>query len=177
METARGMKETMSVSGDVFQEWERMGTVNVATAHRSVLGLFQPTSALVLTREVLERIFPLPEQLKSCPDAFITRAACAYGPVATLPLALGVWREHGRNAGKRPEFGLHAFWVPTLMPALNAYYRERGIPVRFVFETPPAEPVEAAAPAVSRRTRAAGLLRTVLPKPVYERVAQCFRKG
>lgn len=59
---------------------------------------FVPTSGLSFRREVLESIFPLPEnKLRICADAFITRMALHYARLKSVDDVLGFYRVHGAN--------------------------------------------------------------------------------
>ncbi|MBI3119311.1 MAG: glycosyltransferase family 2 protein, partial [Candidatus Hydrogenedentes bacterium] len=126
------LKQPKLLSADLFQEWLALKQVNVAV-HQDVVAVFVPTSGLLWRREVLERLFPLPAQLTSCPDAFLTRTACALGPLCSHPAVLGAWREHGANAGQRTTYSFHQFWRPVVMPALNQWYAAHGLPIRFTY--------------------------------------------
>ncbi|EDY81533.1 glycosyl transferase, group 2 family protein [Verrucomicrobiia bacterium DG1235] len=114
------------VTGDVASRWKDLGRINVAF-QRGMISPFMPTSGLSFRKEVLDRIFPLPQELITCPDGFLTRTASCFGPLLSLPKVLGRWREHGENAGLDNRFGSERFWVPVLMPAINRFYRENGI--------------------------------------------------
>jgi glycosyltransferase involved in cell wall biosynthesis len=135
MGTGSGPKQELMVSGDLFAIWKSLGIVNKAVVPAVVDRPFIPTSGLASTRWILDKVFPLPEELVTCPDGFMTRTSCVYGPLYSLPTTLGVWRDHATNAGKQPEYR-RKFWVGVLMPALNRYYRERSIPIQFTYEPP-----------------------------------------
>lgn len=126
------LKQVPLVEGDFFDLWLRRGEVNVA-AHRDKVSVFLPTSGLIFRREVLERVFPIPEELVTCPDAYLTRASCVYGPLYSMPEVLGMWRAHEGNAGRRGRFAFRAFWAPVVMPAINRYYERLSIPLRFTY--------------------------------------------
>ena len=118
--------------GDYFARWLRRGEVNAAT-HQEEVSIFLPTTGLMFLREVLERVFPIPEALTTCPDAYLTRTSCVYGPVHSLGQTLGTWRSHDSNAGRRSGYSFRTFWAPVVMPAINRYYETHGIPVCFVY--------------------------------------------
>jgi len=138
METGKGLKRNGLLSADVFNLWRaasRNGTFNIAEDRGGViLSPFVPTSGLTFRKAVLDKIFPLPAELATCPDGFITRTACVYGPLISIPATLGLWRDHDNNAGKRPEFSFSEFWKPVLMPALNRHYKKRNIPMQLIYE-------------------------------------------
>lgn len=57
-----------------------------------------PSSALSLTRELAQRIFPIPEDgLRLCADAFVALSATYFCGVHTVEQALGHYRVHGAN--------------------------------------------------------------------------------
>lgn len=119
-------------SGDLYAEWERLASVNAAI-RRDLIANFVPSSGLLWRKQVLDRVFPIPLELTTCPDAYATRCACAYGPVYSHPAVLGCWRNHGANAGMQRDYSFRRFWVPVIMPALNQYFAARELPVRFSY--------------------------------------------
>ena len=172
LDTADGPKKDFLLSADLRRHWMSMGTVNVA--HVAV-DHFVPTSGLAFRREVLDRVFPIPEALKTCPDGFLTRVSCMYGHVLSLPVPLGIWRDHARNAGKRDEFGMHEFWVPVLMPALNQYYEAHNIPIQLVCLPRPKVPLWSIMQAA--KEFAAAVLRALLPTRTYRRLRDCVHRS
>lgn len=137
LETGKGLKRGAMISADVFRLWKEWGhgTFNIADSSVGLLfSPFAPTSGLAFTKTILDKVFPVPEQLITCADAFLTRTATAYGPVNSLPATLGLWRDHGQNAGASEEFSFADFWLPTVMPALNKYYDEHNLGLRLIYE-------------------------------------------
>jgi glycosyltransferase involved in cell wall biosynthesis len=61
------------------------------------LPLFPATSALCFKRDVLQRFFPIPEQLLISADNFLRLAAISLSPGLLLPAKLAVHRIHGKN--------------------------------------------------------------------------------
>jgi glycosyltransferase involved in cell wall biosynthesis len=120
--TERGCYRRVLRSGDCFAEMKATGT----------LSFFVTTSGLAFSRTVLQKIFPLPESLRISPDAYLTRTAFLYGPVFSLPQALGVLRLHGKNAGMMQDSTFHdELRRDFIFPALNRYYQEKGIDYRY----------------------------------------------
>ena len=124
-----GLTRPMMLGGDVHRHWERAGRVGVGRKPRPVM-LFHPTSGLMAKKEVLDAVFPVPEALVTCPDAYLSRAAVRWGPLVSHPGELGTWRRHGGNAGGTDRFGFERFWVPVILPVLNDFYRRTGSPLR-----------------------------------------------
>jgi len=125
-------KRNSLVSADIFQLWKNWdeGVFNVAGLYSDlVFAPFLPTSGLMFRREVLDKVMPIPESLKACPDAYLTRTAAAHGPLKSLDRALGVWRAHDTNAGKG-QLGSKEYWLETILPALNEYYEKIDAPLR-----------------------------------------------
>jgi glycosyltransferase involved in cell wall biosynthesis len=57
-----------------------------------------PTSGNAFTRQLLEKIFPIPEaRLKQHADAYLNTLAPLYGIVRTVDTPLGLYRVHGEN--------------------------------------------------------------------------------
>ncbi len=123
-------KRNSLMNGDILAQWRELGEVNVAV-HSDMVAVFVPSTGLMWRKAILERIFPIPEALVACPDAYLTRSACCYGPLYSLHEVLGSWRDHGKNAGKNG-FNFRRFWVPVVMPAINEFFARNGVPVRYV---------------------------------------------
>ncbi|MCA9414769.1 MAG: glycosyltransferase family 2 protein [Candidatus Omnitrophica bacterium] len=129
------------ISGDVFRGWEQIGELNLAV-YQGRISPFVPTVGLMFRKEILEKVFPIPKELITCPDAYLTRTSVAFGPLYSHPAVLATWRDHEENAGKENTYGYHEYWLPVIMPALNRFYREHGFNVEFYYEAPVEEPVE-----------------------------------
>jgi hypothetical protein len=57
------------------------------------------TSGNAFARDVLERIFPIPEdEFRICADGYLVTLAPLFGPVVSIDEPLGVYRIHDRNA-------------------------------------------------------------------------------
>jgi glycosyltransferase involved in cell wall biosynthesis len=56
-----------------------------------------PTSSLVFSRNVLERMMPMPEWIRLQADAYLALLVVFLAPVAAVPEILSVYRVHGRN--------------------------------------------------------------------------------
>ncbi len=123
------LKERL-LTRDIIRDWVALETVDVLKRH-DLVAIFLPSSALMARREVLARVFPIPEQLVTCPDAYLTRMCCVYGPLCSSIDVLGSWREHPDNAGKSERYGFEQYWIPVVMPAINAGFALHGAPVRF----------------------------------------------
>lgn len=109
-------------SGDCFEEMRRTGRVD----------FFVTTTGLSFRRELLKKIFPLPAALRISSDAFLTRAAFAFGPVVTIPEALGCLRIHQSNAGMTKTFDFHQkLRTGIIFPELNAFYEKHKVDYRF----------------------------------------------
>ena len=115
-------------SGDCFEDMKVTGN----------LSYFVTTTGLVFSATVLRKIFPLPTSLKISPDAFLTRAAFTFGLVFSVPQELGVLRLHGKNAGMTQDQHFHdELRRELIFPALNAYYRQRGIGYQYALPVAP----------------------------------------
>lgn len=138
LDTGRGLKRNGLLSADVFQLWRSWSrnVFNIADDHDGVLfSPFLPTSGLLFRRTVTDNVFPVPEALKTCPDAYLTRTCAAYGPLYSLPDSLGVWRDHGSNAGVSGSASFQDFWLPVIMPALNDFYARKKLGLRIEHDT------------------------------------------
>jgi hypothetical protein len=131
LETNTGQLKKQAVyEGDLYQEWLACREVDVI-ANRELVATFLPTSALAWRRSVLDAIGPVPPELTACPDAYLTRAACCFGPVAACSEILGAWRDHGQNAS-HTHANFRNFWLPVVLPAINSFFHKYNVPVRFV---------------------------------------------
>jgi glycosyltransferase involved in cell wall biosynthesis len=187
LDTGKGLKRGGMISADVFALWKRWGDgrFNLADDHDGLLfSPFVPTTGLSFPKSVLDKVFPIPEALRTCPDAFITRTACAHGPLYSMPVSLGLWRDHEENAGGRQDTSFEHYWLPTVLPALNHYYVEHDLGLVLSYEPEARSAVPAgrilgehtkfqatreaalqhAAPSVSFGHRLANVARCVLPE-------------
>jgi len=153
------LKKPELISRDLLPDWMALGEVPV-TERAELVAVFLPSTGLVARREVLDRVFPIPETLRTCPDAFLTRMSCIFGPLVSTDEILGSWREHEANAGKTDTYSFQQYWLPVVMPAINAGFQERGVPVRFVGPSPP--PTRSLFRRIARRlARIVGLYKKV----------------
>jgi glycosyltransferase involved in cell wall biosynthesis len=105
-------------TGDCFAEMKATGR----------LSFFVTSSGLGVPRSIAEKVFPIPEQLRISPDAFLTRSAFVYAPVIAIPEELGYLRLHGANAGmSQPQEFHDDLRRELIFPALNEYYSRHGI--------------------------------------------------
>jgi glycosyltransferase involved in cell wall biosynthesis len=104
-------------SGDCFSEMCKTGNIDY----------FVPTSGISLPRKVCDKVFPIPEMLKICADAFLTRASIAFGKVVSIPEIQGYYRKHQNTVYMNPEFAHRDFFQNRLFPALKTFYSDNGI--------------------------------------------------
>jgi glycosyltransferase involved in cell wall biosynthesis len=137
LDTHYGKKRNSVMSADVFGLWKSWGRgiLNIPDDHATLcFSPFLPTSALGFRRGVLEKILPVPKSLRTCPDAYLTRCAVCHGALYSIPQSLGFWRDHGENMTHNAAFGFHEFWLPTVLPELNKYYRSAGAGFQLIYE-------------------------------------------
>ncbi len=137
LETSRGPKRAALISGDVFAVWKSWdgGKLNIADAFDGIsFSPFVPTSGLAFRRDVMARSMPIPEEIRTCADAYLTRTCTAWGPLMSIPETLGSWRDHGDNAGLDDRNNFGNFWAPVILPALNRYYEEHGLGLVLEYE-------------------------------------------
>lgn len=90
---------------------------------------FVPTSGLCLGRDIVEKVFPLPENdiLRICADAYITRLALYYSPLATVHNSLGLYRIHGENNWTGSQNSKQdQDKIPNIIRLINKRLGERG---------------------------------------------------
>lgn len=140
LDTGTGEQRGGMLSMDVFnllRLWDD-GRFNIADDDTSALHApYVPTSGLAFRREILDKVMPIPAQVSFCPDAYLTRTCTAFGKLASLPLCLGTWRDHESNAGKRIAAEFPRYWLSTIMPALNEFYKANnlGLELRYDLES------------------------------------------
>ncbi len=100
-------------SGDLFPMLVQTGGAN----------LFEPTSGLVLRREVLQTIIPIPEQdWRLCADGAMAYAAAVLSNIYSLNKVIGDYRIHGHNG-----------YVARRLPREDLY-RDLEMTVRYINE-------------------------------------------
>lgn len=68
------------------------------------------TSGNAFSREVLNKIFPVPEvEFRICADAYVVNLAPFYGKILSIEKPLGAYRVHGNNSWAPKNFGLEWF--------------------------------------------------------------------
>lgn len=88
---------------------------------------FVPTSGLCLRRDIVEKVFPLPDDdmLRICADAYISRLSLCYSSLATISEPLGMYRVHGANNWTRNSKRT-LDKVPNIIKLVNRRLEERG---------------------------------------------------
>jgi len=108
--------------GDCFAEMQHSGRINY----------FVPTSGLVFRKSVLEKVFPLPDQIRICADAYLMRSAFVFGKVYSIPDTLGYYRKHQKNnVFKRKDFDVDELFSKIIFPSLNNFYKNYEINFQF----------------------------------------------
>ena len=94
-------------------------------------GPFTPTSGTVFPLSVLRAVGPIPPELRVCSDGFLTRAAAALGPVASMAAPLGYYRLHGDNATiGNDDYDGNSYVSRVLLPILTDYYARTNQDIR-----------------------------------------------
>jgi hypothetical protein len=110
------------INRDILRDWVALGEVDVER-RSDLVNIFAPAGALMARREVLAKVFPLPERLRSHAAMYIALACCIFGPIATTREAFGA-------AGPEPE--RDAQLTPAVMTAVNHVFRRYSVPARMV---------------------------------------------
>jgi glycosyltransferase involved in cell wall biosynthesis len=103
-------------SGNCFEDMQSTGN----------LDHFVPTSGIVIPTEICKKIFPIPESLKLCADAYLTRTSIAFGSLLSIPQSLGYYRAHINAVFRNASFNSITLFNDTLIPELNRFYSENG---------------------------------------------------
>jgi len=105
--------------GDCFAEMCKTGNIDY----------FVPTSGIVISRAVFEKIYPIPDSLKICADAYLTRTCIAFGMLISIPSFNGYYRKHSNTVFKNDKFDVDDFFNAKLLPLLNTFYKKNGIDI------------------------------------------------
>lgn len=103
-------------TGDCFAEMKATGR----------LDYFVPTSGIAVPANICRKVFPVPESLRVCADAFVTRTSIAFGKLLSIPESLGYYRKHSNTVYMNSEFDDIGLYNAELIPALNQFYRNNG---------------------------------------------------
>ncbi|HXJ05096.1 MAG TPA: glycosyltransferase [Candidatus Acidoferrum sp.] len=79
--------EFVEVSGDLHKEPEKFA-----------LFVPQPTSAVSFRRSFVERLLPIPEEIRMLADCYLVSLIPLLAPVLAIPEFLSVYRIHGKNS-------------------------------------------------------------------------------
>lgn len=104
--------------GDLVEYWRREETKPD----------FSPTSGLMFTRGALEKVLDIPERIRICSDAYLTRAAMLWGAVQTWAEPLAYYRVHSRNhTAENISHNNKSYYLKEIQPCLYNYYAENGV--------------------------------------------------
>jgi len=110
--------------GDCFAEMQQCGNIDY----------FVPTSGLVFRKEILEKIFPLPDEIRISADAYLMRCAFVFGKVYSIPETLGYYRKHEQNnVFRNKDFDVDELFSNIIFPALNNFYKKNEINFQFEY--------------------------------------------
>ncbi|PLX70653.1 MAG: hypothetical protein C0602_03850 [Denitrovibrio sp.] len=110
------------------------------TIETGQLGLFVGSSGLSFTREMLDKVMPVPEILRISADAYLTRTTFTFGHVYSIPDCLGYYRKHNNAVLGNSTYDHIDFTQRLLFPLLNSFYEKQGIEYRFKIHKKEEEP-------------------------------------
>ncbi|WP_051321275.1 glycosyltransferase family 2 protein [Chrysiogenes arsenatis] len=113
-------------SGDCFR----------LSASQGILGIFVGTSGLCFRREVLEKVMPVPLQLRISADAYLTRTCWLFNGVISIPESLSYYRKHNNAVFGNSSYSHNKFHHNVLFPVLNQFYEKTGLDFRFSSQQP-----------------------------------------
>ena len=120
------------VTDEAFREILTVGDYFSFCRRRRQLPQFAPSAGLTFSRRALEQVLPIPDAFRICADGYLTRTAFCFGEVASINDFLAAYRVHGKNSTfQNPQFNSVNYINNLLVPTLNAFYRERGIDLKF----------------------------------------------
>jgi len=91
---------------------------NYALKYRFIPFVAAPTSALAISRDLAQRLFPLPTRnVRSSADDFVVKGSALLGNVFGIPDVLATYRIHGANAW----YGTRAVKSAAFMRELEGY--------------------------------------------------------
>jgi len=121
--TEEPFHEAMMV-GDYFSYVQRTGN--------GYIPQFIATSGLTFPRTVLEKVGPIPQDFRTCADGYLTRTCFCYGEVMSINRFWGGYRLHGENLTyQNRSFDSQRYVSALLFPALNRFYKKKGISLKF----------------------------------------------
>lgn len=136
---------------------------------------FVPTSGLCFRREVLDQLFPLPENplLRICADAYLTRLSLFFTDLTTITAPLGTYRVHDANHWYLRK---HRYpkRIAEILTLANAFLLARNlprIPLERNWQMHGLETADTAASLAALRAMQAEP-RQVLPATVFEGMLQ-----
>lgn len=89
---------------------------------------FTPTTGLTFTRDVLDKVGPIPVEFRTCADGYLTRTSMCFGPVCASNEAWGEYRIHGANATiDNPAYSDQEYLGELLFPKLRDFYTRQRI--------------------------------------------------
>ena len=115
------------ITGDYFRH----------TKKENILPLFAPTSGLSFRKEILEKVLPIPDGFITCADGYLTRTCFCYGEIAADNSCWGAYRIHDENKTfNNPDHNAELFCKNLLFPALNKFYTDHSIDLKFSLQKP-----------------------------------------
>ncbi|HCJ11622.1 MAG: hypothetical protein A2Y14_02635 [Verrucomicrobia bacterium GWF2_51_19] len=119
--------------GDTYPAKQVMysGNFFAHTIRTGELAYFLGSSSLVVPRDILAKIMPIPLSFRISADAYLTRTVYTYGNAYSIPTPLSYYRKHGGNAVLEKNVDHNKFHRETLFSCLNKFNDKRGIDYRY----------------------------------------------
>jgi len=108
------------------------GNYYLHTLKNRELPLFVPTTGLSIRRDCLQKVLPIPDVFRVCADGYLTRTSMCWGDITSNAGCYGIYRVHEKNSTYGNNgFDERRYLDEILFPALNKYYAECAMELRF----------------------------------------------
>lgn len=88
---------------------------------------FMPCSSMCIPRRIMQKVMPIPEEIRICADAYLYRTVMAHGKLFSLDLPLASYRVHGENYWVENPERDNDMISRVVIPHVLDYYRRHGI--------------------------------------------------
>lgn len=116
---------TDGISLEDYKKYRPSGDCYTLMKETDDINHFMPTSALFFLKSTLAKVLPMPQEITISADAYIMRAAVAFGNLFTLPINLGFYRRHNNYVFQNPNFDVKTK-LNKIIDHLNKFYNENG---------------------------------------------------
>jgi glycosyltransferase involved in cell wall biosynthesis len=166
MKIIRGTQKT----DELFRAALMVGDVAYHTIQTRQIPQFIPTSGLSFSREVLEKVLPIPKVFRTCADGYLTRTSMCYGKVYAELDVYGYYRLHAKNSiFGNDDHNVGEYVNNMLVPYLTKFYRKNNIDIKL----PKPRRLHRTYVQI-KRIKTSKPRQRVLCSPAYEKLRDCL---